>query len=292
MPSRSTLLLIVILCSNAIPVTRAIAETPEAILALIDQPVIVTLLDGRTPRGRLSAKSNMDWLVLVAELPEMSLESRFAARLIVDVQRLSSDSPPVELPTRLPPAPRPSALMSGEFPMLSPAENSIVPHWSTCDPLPTFPSERILHGDGLDYRQSVRSLLIDSTLGNWDGDAETDGLLVRVQPLDGWGQVVPVDGHLDVELITETRLHTGGQVIRRDAPLRVMERWSVPVHALEYDATGTVVPLTFRRFHPDRDCDIAPRALLKARLRLPSVGAFDAIDPCVILQPIARHQSQ
>ena len=145
----------------------------------------------------------------------------------------------------------------------------------------------------LDHRRAVRSLNIRATVANWDRDAEVDGLLLHVQPLDGFGVVVPVDGIVDVQLATETKLAKGGRSnVRDDNTFSVPERWSVPIRAIDFDAAGTTVKLPFRRFHPERQFDIASSALAMAKLKLPTAGVFEASDPFVQLRPYSPFRDE
>lgn len=278
---------------------------------LLNTPVMVTLTDGRTPRGVLSPKSSDDSLVLRTEVPGIAIESRFAWGLVQSVDPLSfTDAKPLPRPTD--PVPDDEALSSEPTDNKAPAErvfDNAVP------PAPMLPEARRLHETiapssagllpfngseiapmdvlpplvPLDHRRAVRALHVRATVANWDRDAEVDGLLLHVQPLDGFGVVVPVDGNIDVQLATETKFAKGGRSITRDDnTFNVTERWSVPIHAIDFDAMGTTVKLPFRRFHPERQFDIASDALAVARLRLPSAGAFDASDPFVQLRPYSR----
>lgn len=293
------------ICVLVVRPALAAAASPGDFDALLNKPVMVTLTDGRTPRGILSSKSGGDSLVLSTELPGIAIESRFAWRLVQAIEELPlADAKPLPWPAdpipddeaadeqppdnALPPAPLPPAPMLPEARL--PHESAAL---SSAGLLPAetqgiVPVEVPLDWVTLDPRRAVRSLHIKAEVANWDRDAEVDGLLLRVQPLDGFGDVVPVEGNLDVQLATETKLATGGRSITRDDSFRVSERWSVPIHAIDFDATGTVVKLPFRRFHPERHFDIAPDALAFARLRLPSAGAFDASDPFVLLRPASR----
>ena len=49
----------------------------------------------------------------------------------------------------------------------------------------------------------VASLMIDARAARWDENVETDGIAVRVYPLDEFGKVVPVWGTLQVDLRAE-----------------------------------------------------------------------------------------
>lgn len=266
---RSSLLTACLLFGTATP---AAAAPPAPYAQWINQPVQLTLTDGRFPRGVLSPKSDANGVVLSAERPGISIESRFAWRIVEGLVPLPHCAPPPQplLPvpdTSLPPAPLPAA-----------------------PPLPAPPTAAVelTAPPPLDASRLVKSLRIETTMASWDRDSEFDGLLVRVQPLDSQGQVVPVDGNVDVQMVTETRLATGGRSIDRADPFRITERWTAPIHASDFDATGTVVKLPFRRFRPERDFDIAPDALAFARLRLPGAGDFDASTPFVNLRPASR----
>ncbi len=284
---------------------------------LLNTQVMVTLTDGRTPRGVLSPKSSDDSLVLRTEVPGIAIESRFAWGLVQSVDPLSfTDAKPLPRPTD--PVPDDEAISSEPADNNAPANNE-APAGRVFDnavpPAPMAPEARLLHETiapsntgrlsfnaseiapvdvlpllvPLDHRRAVRSLHVRATVANWDRDAEVDGLLLHVQPLDGFGVVVPVDGNIDVQLATETKFAKGGRSITRDDnSFNVTERWSVPIHAIDFDAMGTTVKLPFRRFHPERQFNIASDALAVARLRLPSAGTFDASDPFVQLRPYSR----
>ncbi len=278
-----------VVCLLAGPFASASAAPPAALESLVQQPVVLTLFDGRMPRGVLSPKTDDAWVVLSTEQPDIVIESRFAAHLVQQVAPLASESRPA--PAALPLVPAPSPPSPDELPLepLGPPpaplrEEGVPPVSLAVPPLGTWPEQFVL-----DDRRAVRSLQIECQVANWDADSEVDGLLVRVQPLDAWGQIVPVDGALDVQLVTETRLATGGQLmIRRDDPFRVSERWTVQLRAVDFSPTGIVAKLMFRRSHLERDLDLAPEGLVLARLRLPTAGTFDASDPNVVLRRGSR----
>ncbi len=284
--------------------------------ALLSKPVMVTLTDGRTPRGLLSAKSNDNALVLTTEVPGVAIESRFAWRLIESVASLPfSDPKPLPRPAdpvpddepsdaaslqdeNAPPAPVPNNANPPAPLLLEAARLTPLAPFSHLEVLPLevappAPIEVVTDLLPLDHRRAVRSLNVRATVANWDRDAEVDGLLLHVQPLDGFGTVVPVDGVVDVQLATETKLAKGGRSnVRDDNTFSVPERWSVPIRAIDFDAAGTTVKLPFRRFHPERDFDIASSALAMAKLKLPTAGVFEASDPFVQLRPYSRFRDE
>jgi hypothetical protein len=264
--------------------------TTEKFAALVNQPVELILEDGRRPRGVLSPKSSDEWVVLETNLPDIAIESRFAGRSVREMQPVTGPRAPLDEPRdiAIPPAPIEEFPYPVEAPFPPAGELPPMPSIPTCAPqlcplhgfVPLFPA--------VDRLQAPRSLDVITTVANWDADSELDGLLLHVQPRDAWGAMVAVDGHLDVQLVTETRFATGGRTVSRNDSFRIAERWSVPVQAIDFDADGVIAKLPFRRIRPQRDFDIAPDALLVARLRVPTAGTFEASDPNVVLRRGSR----
>lgn len=116
----------------------------------------------------------------------------------------------------------------------------------------------------------VRSLAIDATAGNWDGDAETDGLIVYVQPLDELGLPVAAGGDVTFDLVGNhpSNLH-------RPEPLAPLARWTRRVRPAAVTARGALFKLEFQSLHPDFQTNVGPYALLHARLSVPGQGTFD-----------------
>lgn len=270
----------------------ASAASPDELAALINQPVQLRLNNGRLPRGVYSPKSTGEWYVLLTDLPDIMIESRFASRIVQDIQPLSGSDARQDnsrdLSVPLPPAPAPA--LPEESGMSSPISDSPFNErdMPTCAPQAIDPISSWAILPTNNPLSTPRSLNIDTTAANWDTDLENDGLLLHVTPLNGWGQVVPVEGVLDVQLLTETKFATGGRTVSRNQHFQVAERWSVPIHAIEINIDGAVYKLPFRRIHPGRDLDITPDAMLVVRLRIPSVGTIDAIDSFVRLRAASR----
>ena len=303
-------------CGLCVSPTLATAASLRDCQELLSKPVMVTLTDGRTPRGLLSAKSSDNALVLTTEVPGVAIESRFAWRLVESVVSLSFTEPK-PLPRPADPVPDDESsetdLLQPENAPLVPVPNNanppapLLPEAALLTPLAPFSHLEILPLEATaptpievvtdllpaDHRRAVRSLNVRATVANWDRDAEVDGLLLHVQPLDGFGTVVPVDGVVDVQLATETKQAKGGRSdFRNDNTFSVPERWSVPIRAIDFDASGATVKLPFRRFHPERDFDIASSALAMAKLKLPTAGVFEASDPFVQLRPYSRFRDE
>ncbi len=153
---------------------------------------------------------------------------------------------------------------------------------------------RPLDGDQQSYsNRRVQSLHIEAVVANWDGDVETDGLRIFVYPLDAVGRVVPVNANLRLKLFGQRFAPTTARRWRRNQPFPELETWSVRVRKSDFDEErGAVYDLRFRRFHPEIDVDIAPDALLNARLSVPGNGSFDASDANVNLRPLSQFRDE
>jgi hypothetical protein len=135
-------------------------------------------------------------------------------------------------------------------------------------------------GVGRGQAGRVRSLALDASVGNWDSDVEVDGLLVRLYPLDGAGEVVPVRGTLEVTLIGwET-----GRTNSRQPPAR-LARWTRSVDPGEMGPFGIEYRLPFQAVHPEFDPHWAPVGTVHARLAAPGQGVFDATVSTVRIRP-------
>ena len=285
-----------ILCAFVVSITTAVdvahcAEFDRNMhSSWFNQPCVVLLKDGRTPRGLMSSNTGITHLVLRRDEPGISLESRFRWDLVEGVRPLSTSD---QSGPSLPPAPAesivPPRLSAPEItPVSSKAGEPLVPsaRLVQLDPLPVSGQGSVI--PDLNFAPEVRSLNIQATTANWDRDAEMDGLMVRVSPLDTWGQVVPMEGRLDLELIGESVDSLGGQPSDHFDSFGTLEKWTVPVLLSRFDPAGVVIRVPFRRFHPERQLDLAQLGFLFARLSVPGIGRFDAVDSQVVLRPSNR----
>lgn len=133
--------------------------------------------------------------------------------------------------------------------------------------------------DGLRTGQ-VEWLAVEATAANWDGDVESDGLLLVVEPRDAAGRLVPVRGRLEVELIGRR-----WGVARGPQPYGRMAHWSLPVEPSDFGPLGARYRLAFQGVHPEFDPQVAPHGAIHARLSVPGRGVFEASDAAVRLRP-------
>ncbi len=133
----------------------------------------------------------------------------------------------------------------------------------------------------------VQSLAIEATVANWDAAPAVDGLLVRVDPLDAAGAVVPAQGLLEVELIGRS----AGAVIQSQ-PFSRLASWSQPVRVADFGANGAVYRLPFQGIPPEYDTHVAPRGAVLARLSVPGQGTFQATASAVRIRPYSAVRDQ
>jgi len=133
----------------------------------------------------------------------------------------------------------------------------------------------------------VRWLSTDATYGKWTPNVGVDGLRVEVAPRDYTGEVVPVNGTLEVELYAYRQ--RGIQRVRH--PQR-LGRWSIQLSPEDFGPYGAVVPLKFQAFNPLRDQTIEPEGLVHTRLSVPGQGTFEASATDVELRPYSSFRDR
>ncbi|MBC7967726.1 MAG: hypothetical protein H7Z17_17570 [Fuerstia sp.] len=148
------------------------------------------------------------------------------------------------------------------------------------------PGDSVIQTSGTGLHSRVRSLQLATQLANWDNDAAIDGLVVRIQPLNDFGQLVPAEGRLNLKLVGLSQSQGGqAQLSRSPVEFPELETWDQPVHRADFTADGAVYRLAFRRFDAERDTDVVPVGLVSARLSVPSVGTFAATENVTLLRP-------
>jgi hypothetical protein len=135
----------------------------------------------------------------------------------------------------------------------------------------------------------VCSLSIDAHVANFNRTVEADGLILHIYPLDGAGNMVAVDGTLDVELIAS--VPPGWP---RGEPLPNIGRWTVRLVPQQFGPAGAIVKLPFQSVHPEFNLNIGPYGLVHASLSIPGNGTFEASEGMLRIRPYStvRDESQ
>ncbi len=119
----------------------------------------------------------------------------------------------------------------------------------------------------------VRSLAIDAKPANWDNNVETDGMMICIAPRDDYGEVIPVRGTLDIELMAE---HAG--VVKLPYPFSRIAHWSQMVRPEDFRPFGAVYRLPFQDVSPEFSRNLSPHGAIHATLSVPGQGTFEATD--------------
>jgi hypothetical protein len=126
----------------------------------------------------------------------------------------------------------------------------------------------------------VQSLYVDAYVANWDRDVEVDGIVVIVQPLDEFGQIVHVGGTVEVDLIGQRHSRRG----EPSEPFPQIGRWSELARPSSR-GDGIVLKLSYQGVHPEFDREIDPFGVVHVRMTIAGQGVFEASSAMVRLRP-------
>lgn len=138
----------------------------------------------------------------------------------------------------------------------------------------------------------VVSLSIDAYVANWDQDAELDGLVLHLYPINSQGEIVPVNGQVEMQLIGQRHreLDWLGRNNREKFP--ELEQWTMRVRKSDFGPDGATLKLEFRRIRPEFRTELAESALLTGSLGVAGQGRFDASSADVIIRPFSRFRDE
>jgi hypothetical protein len=241
--------------------TAALGQEPTA---AAPQPLTVELASGRKFTGLVDIKTNDQYLVLRFTRGGASLKRPIEWSRIV---KASVEGQPIAAETLRATAEG----MKSQEPGVGDRESE-VENRDGEDREGEAPAEPELPG-------TVASVTFDARLANWDGDVETDGLMLDVLPLSEDGYLLPARGTVEVELFAPQHrvFHhaplSGGDTLER------VERWTVAVAVEDFTANGARLKLPFGAVHPEFDWDWTPVGLAHVRLVVPGDGVFeDSLD--------------
>ena len=131
----------------------------------------------------------------------------------------------------------------------------------------------------------VRYVEMEAASSNWDADPEWDGIVVRVRPLDEFGRLVPVEGHLDVTLQTGPNPQPLAPFWSR---VHAIGAWQRFVQAGDYGPDGVTLRLPYQGVRPERsntrrhaDQTIESHGDVHLRMTIAGHGVFHASDSYV-----------
>jgi hypothetical protein len=138
----------------------------------------------------------------------------------------------------------------------------------------------------------VTMISFDAFIANWDGDVETDGLVVDLLPLDSQGYVAPAGGTVEVELFAAQRRtlylapRSGGDT------LELVERWTRAIEPEDIGPSGVRLRLPFGAVHPELDYEWLAYnyGLVHVRFACPGSGVFDDSRDGIRIRPWAPNR--
>jgi hypothetical protein len=131
----------------------------------------------------------------------------------------------------------------------------------------------------------VISISCDALLANWDADVEADGLVIHLQPLDAWQDIVAASGTLEVELYTLQARAFHHASNSRGRSVEPIVRWSQAVNLKDYRARGAMIQLPFQAAHPEFDDSLGAYGLAHIKFSVPGSGVFEQSIDGVRIRP-------
>jgi hypothetical protein len=240
--------------------------------ALGDEQLTVWLESGRMVSGQIDPRSSDTHLWLVRGDEALSISRPIEWQRVVKAQRGETRLTRDEV--------KKQAQELAAAVQKQPIELLPQPKWRGVFAAPAAPEQA-----ATESAPPVRSLAVDAFHANWDSDVESDGLVVVVYPLDGYGQVTPVEGTLEVEVVAPEVRRFQDAPHGRGLTLERIAQWTVAIHAEDFTSGGARVQLPYQAIHPEFDWKTLPQGLVHARLTVPGQGTFDATVDWVRLRP-------
>jgi hypothetical protein len=141
----------------------------------------------------------------------------------------------------------------------------------------------------------VRMLAFDAYVANWDGDVETDGLVVELTPLDSERYLLPVQGTVEVEFFApQRRIQLDLAPMSGGDTVELVERWTVAVSPADFARGAARLRLPFGAIHPELNPNWTAwwYGIVHVRLAAPGYGVFEASRDSVRVRPFAPTRDQ
>ena len=123
----------------------------------------------------------------------------------------------------------------------------------------------------------VQSIKVEAHIANWDRDAESDGIELRISPQNAFGKVVPVSGQLLVQLVGRNRLP-----VRNQDAFPQLGRWSLRTNISDFDFRGAIYRLPYNKSKPPTDQTLETLGVVEAQLMVFGHGRYEADAPIYI----------
>jgi hypothetical protein len=160
-------------------------------------------------------------------------------------------------------------------PAAEPAEPSTRP----AGPSSILPRPNTVAGEAVTAPPRVRALSVEASLGKWGPGVDTDGLIVEISPLDEQGDLVPVQGTVEAELIGQGASQTAG------GEFATLGHWVQSVWPEDFGYRGARCRLPFQAVQPEFDLRWAAKGMVHVRLSVPGEGVFEATAAMTRIRP-------
>jgi hypothetical protein len=134
----------------------------------------------------------------------------------------------------------------------------------------------------------LQDLGLDAQLGNWDLDVETDGLRVRLLPLDGQGTLIPVGATVDIQLLAPLRRRFQDAPHARGQSLEIIGNWTRFLQPSDFGPQGAELLLPFQATHPEEDDRVGAFGVVNVRLAVPGHGVVERRLEMVRVRPFTQ----
>jgi hypothetical protein len=140
----------------------------------------------------------------------------------------------------------------------------------------------------------VTMVAIDPYIANWDGDVETDGLVVEIAPRDWYGGLAAASGTVEVELFAAQRRTFHHAPLSGGDTLELVERWTRAVRAEDFGPRGVQLRLPYGAIHPELRPDWMAGwyGLVHVTVTIPGHGVFEDSRDGVRIRPWAPNRDQ
>ena len=244
------------------------------------EEITVYLKSGRSFTGFVDAKTNEAELVLRFEEGWATLWRPIAWHRIIDAEYNSKIITPEALKQNYHHLSSEGAvekwLFSGESLPNQPSPPPVHPPQPTHAYVPDHSADQ------------VRSIVVQASLGNWNRGAEQDGLVVSLFPLNADGQIIPISGTIEFELLGLRRASARSQyVYSRGNPFPSLGRWTRRVYHTDVTSSGVQYRLPFQAYHPEFDLDLAPHGMVQVKLSIPGQGTFSETVELLRIRPFS-----
>ena len=167
---------------------------------------------------------------------------------------------------------------AADFRAMGPAFASPSPKSSTISApnktTPSRPVSNLAQRPAATTFSRVQSLELEAQIANWDRDAESDGIALRVLPLAADGRVLAIDGVISVQLIGRNFVDA-----RNTEGFPRLGQWSQRVRSADFHgASGAMYQLPI--FAPlDHDPSVLSIGMVHVQLNAFGQGDFEAVTP-------------